>query len=102
MWNDPPEYQEVFDHLRNRAEVTGRLRSLELELSIAQARIAKIAPRNPAARVIGTTDENGAELIQLQRDILAAKRELDVIEAEIDFQNYHKEIFKSVAFKGRA
>jgi hypothetical protein len=102
MWNDPPEYQDVFDQLKRRAEVTGRLRSDELELSILQARIAKIAPRNPAARIIGTDDENGAELIRLQRSILDAKRELDVIEAEIDFHNYHKEIFKSVAFKGRA
>lgn len=101
MWNDPPDYDEVRQRLDERARLTGRLRSLELELTIAQAKIAKIAPRNPAARVIGTNDENGAELISLQQSIMRTKNDLDVVEAEIDFLNFRRDIYKTESYKGK-
>lgn len=100
-WDQLPDIYEVRGVLKQLAIHRARLREAELELSIAQADIAKDNPRNTAAKVVGVSGETRTQLIRLQSEIVSIKNMIDDLEAEEKFLNFRKEIVKSVSWKGR-
>lgn len=100
-WDSLPDILEVRDTLRAIAVQRARLRELELQISILQARMSKAAPRNAAAKIIGIDEQSEQQLIGLQHNIVQVKNSIDDLEADEKFLNFRKEIVKSVSWKGR-
>lgn len=100
-WSDIPDLDTVRTYILKRGDVRAELTILTTELSFEQARISKAKPRDKAVRIIGLDDESTTTLLDLQRQIAQLRAELDHIDAEIDFNTYHKEMFKALAYKER-
>ena len=100
-WDELPEIEEVRRELLALADAKAHLRMCELELTIAQALIAKAAPRNTAARIIGVDDATREKLLQLHSQVIDAKNQLDRIQADVDFSEYRKDACKITSYKGR-
>ncbi len=100
-WNELPEIDYIYECLRKRAELKARLEMLEAELKIEQSKIAKVKPRDTAARIIGVDESSGKKLLDLQMEIAALRGDIGRTEADVEFNNYRKEIFKSLSFNQR-
>lgn len=100
-WSDLPDIYEVRNALREMVHAKARLRALELELTIAQADISVRAPRNTAARIVGIDEGTRVNLIRLQREIIAAKDNLDHWDAEVRFHDFRKDAAKVTGYKTR-
>lgn len=100
-WSDPPELEEVRAAYRNEAAYTATLRALELRLTILQARISRVTPRNTAVRVVGNNDADRDELQGLYNDIEHQRKLLDETKAEVKFLEFRLEMFKAISYRTR-
>lgn len=101
MWNEMPDALEVYEAMQSMVAARARLRAASLELEIFEAQMAKLAPRNVAARKIGIDEETFERALLLNRALIEAKNELDKWEVLIDFLNFRKEMYKAEAYKVR-
>lgn len=101
QWNEMPDLLTVREAYTRRAQLRGELTIQTGELAIEQAHVGMAVPRNPHARVVGADEASGAVLLTIQRKIHQLRAELDQVEAEIDWNNFHKEMFKALAYKER-
>ncbi len=100
-WNEAPGYEEVHDLMRRRAGVSAEVRSLELQVQITEALISLEKPRNTAARVVGYDDETRERMLKLRNDLTKKRSELDELDAEVKFLDYHKDIYKAISYRER-
>ncbi len=100
-WRDAPDLHEVYQQLKQRGQIKAEIGMLENELKVEQARISTRKPRDTAARIIGIDDVSGALLIDLQSRITQLKSELEIVEAAITFSQFHRDMFKAIAYKER-
>lgn len=100
-WNDAPNYEEVHDLMRHRARVSAEVRSLELQVQITEAMISIEKPRNTAARVVGYDDETRERILKLRNDLATKRSELDELDAEVKFSDYHRDMYKAISYRER-
>jgi len=100
-WDNLPDIYEVRTALRELVSAKAQLRAAELSLAIAQADIAKEAPRNTAARVVGVDAETRQSLINLQRIVIQCKNGVDHWEAEVKFHEFRRDCAKTVSYKSK-
>ena len=100
-WNDLPDIDLIHGLLTKRAQLRALIRWIELRLKTVEAQISIRAPRNTAARVVGIDEETTNSLNVLNEELLDTKQQLDTIEAELEFFEWQKEIYKANSFRGR-
>lgn len=100
-WTDPPDHATVYAALRRRAEIKGELEMLGFRLRVLQADISKAKPRDTAVRVVGHDEATRRELYDLQYRMAELVGALELVEVDIKYNDYHREMFKSLAFRER-
>lgn len=96
-WSQPPLYENVYKTLKQRAQIIAEIRILELEILIMETRIKKEKPRDTVTRMLGINDE----LIIMRKKLVELKNMLENVEAEIRFQEYHKDMFRALSYTQR-
>lgn len=97
-WSDVPDFTTVKDTLKKRASIKAELRIAELNLLIAESQYGK--PRNKASRLVGNNEDEQRILYNLNMHVIQLRNQLDDVDADVEILNYHKEIFKSLSYKG--
>lgn len=100
-WSDIPDMLTVREALQRRASIKAQIELVNFDYSLAAAQVGLQKPRNPDARIAGIDEESAGILIPLQRRIVELRGELSRVEEEITFLQYHKDIFKALAYKER-
>lgn len=100
-WSELPDIEDVRTALNDLIIAKFNLRMDELRLSILQAQIAQKSPRNAAAKVVGTNEEERLELLQLQTAIIERKEQVEQLESDVDFNDTRVDVYKALAYKGR-
>lgn len=100
-WTDPPDHVSVYDALKRRAAIKGELEMLGFRLRIVQAEITKAKPRDTAVRVIGYDEATSKELYDIQYRMAELAGELELVEVDIKYNDYHRDMFKSLSFRER-
>lgn len=93
-WLKPPDQGEVYRLYRERAAIQAAIRILELEIETEEKRIQTKAPRNTSLRFLGEEES----LVAKRKELVYAKNKLDSINAEIQYIEYWKEMFKTCVF----
>lgn len=93
-WLKPPDQEDVYRYYRDRAAVQAAIRVLELEIEVEEKKIQAQHPRNTSFRFLGENDN----LIRKRFELAQLKNKLDHINAEIQFLEYWKDMFKSCVF----
>lgn len=100
-WSEQPDQLTVRTAIMRRGEIRAALRGLDAKLAIAAAHAGIKKPREPIACVAGIDDEARMILGNIQDQIVALEAELDTIEADININAYHKDMYKAIAYKER-
>lgn len=100
-WQEQPSFDDVKSALRQRASLTAQIRVLEYELQELQAKISLEKPRNTAVKIVGYDEETRMALQGINHSIINLRCQLDDVEAEIKFGEYHKDMFKALAYRER-
>lgn len=99
MWREEPSFENVQSALKERGITKAQIEALDAELKIEQAFIARKKPRDTSARVVGIDEETQTRLIELQRELAQLRGKLAQVEADVDFNKFHLDIFKALCFK---
>lgn len=100
-WYELPTQEEVHRYLKERAMLKADIETLANALQIAQAQVSQRKPRDTAARIIGIDEASSQQLLSLQNKIAELRGSLALADAEIEFHNYKREIYKALAYRER-
>lgn len=87
---DQPSVDEMRQLLNKRAILRGDIRVTELEIKQAEIPIRKSNPRKPELRDEATLD--------LQWKLVDLERELERVEAEIEYMHFYMNIWKTAYY----
>lgn len=100
-WRDEPSFETVQGALRERGQLRAHIEMLEAQLKIEQAKVARQKPRDTAAKIVGINEETEEILTGIQRELAQLQGDLSRVDAEIEFNRYHLEMYKSIAYQSR-
>lgn len=100
-WLNPPDFMEVQRVMIRYAEVRAKIESLQHELDILQAKMAKQKPRTAYVKIIGVDEESEFSLLQLQQELVNSRAEFFRLQSERDFYDYWKDVYKAASFSAR-
>jgi len=100
-WREEPVFELVQSALKDRGIIKAKIEAFEAELKILQAQMSQKQPRNTSVKIIGIDQESSERLIGLQKELAYLYGSLAKCEAEIDFNKFHLELFKALAYKER-
>lgn len=93
MWNKEPNFEEVYTAFTRLGIVKAKIKQLKGEVELDTLDIKKDNPRKPYLIIEATQHKH--------RQINELEQELSVLEAQIDFFMYWKEIYKTQGFMNR-
>jgi hypothetical protein len=104
-WRSLPSADVVHGWLKQQAGLKAEIRVLQLEISIQEATISRLKPRDKGVRLIGLAQDDAQEepiVLQIRRQLAATQAALDAVEVELEMFTFTRDIFKALAFKERA
>lgn len=87
---DQPSIEDMHDLLSKRAILRGDIRVTEMEIKEAEIPIRKASPRKPELRDEAT--------LELQWRLVELERELEKVEAEIEYMHFYMNIWKTAYY----
>lgn len=100
-WNDLPDFDAVQKTLDDQSDTKARLKVAKLELEIYQAKMMQRGPRAAYVKLIGVDEESAAHLAALLQKVVDLEIQLDGLDAEVAFNNYRRDIIKSLSFSNK-
>lgn len=100
-WELLPDIHEVREALFKQANLRALLKMTRLELEIYQATLTQQKPRDASVKIIGLDEESRGKLQGLLQRVLEIESELDVVDADVRFNNHRIDTAKALAYKMR-
>lgn len=93
QWTQAPNIDEVHECFIEIGKVKAQIKLLRIEIEIDSIPLKKENPRKPHMILEGTQEK--------QRELSRLECRLDELEAQKEFLNFHRDMYKSYAFANR-
>lgn len=100
-WSELPDINDVYESLKQQADLKARHRIAKLRLEMYQAEMVQRKPRDSSVKVVGVDEASRKILAGLLEAVAEIEGQLDQLDANVKFNDYRREAAKIVGFRTR-